>query len=685
MGCGQAPQSGGPPERATARLAAHELTDRTVALQAGWNALGLRCQRVTAVSTNSQIAGMATFSGRQYEFHNLSAFDLNQGEGGRRGFWLYCTAATSLTYSGGDDSRGAYINLQNGWNLVSLGGDSDLSGPDLLALVDGQAVPVGSRVLPDVYELGEGNRTTVVNLLTGTLRAGRAYWMFANGSVQLRLPAGQGPPVLRFLQQPGGVEAATSFEVRVEAIDAEGKRDLARTGKVTLSLGAGRGPLYGTLTAPLSAGWARFESVQVGAAHPSARLRATLGDRSVLSDDFRVAPEIINRESQQFGAAGPVFSRGHLSHPGRSLSRDGRYAIFVADDQVFRRDRLSGLTERVTEHNGNPHAGLLGDPTAAISADGRYVAFISKDTFGSFVTHHYRQVYLRDMQAPGLRLISGKLSSATEGSTGDAAFPNVSELGEFVTYSSAARDLSGAATSGASRQVYRYRSATGSTELVSQRLLAGRTAGGSTAATEPSISDDGQKIAFLGAAGSDLLLPASARNQAYLRDFSAGTLDLLSRRAGGGPSESEVSSVVLAPDGQSAVLTSGASDLTEPPTTPAARSHVFSRNLLTGEMTLVSRRVGGSAHESTAKDALRGWPSSDGRFVVFESWGGDLVAGAGFSQGQIFIRDLATGETGVASRAAGGRPSPSTCYFPCVSGDGGLVLFESFYIYLTIP
>lgn len=166
----------------------------SVTLNPGWNAVAFQAAQLTAVSANPAVAGVAFWDGTQYQIRNLTVADLNASGGGRRGYWVFASSATSFTYSATDDSQGNLVSLSNGYNLVSFANNADFAASTLTASVNGTSVPLGQVVLPTFYEIGADNTYLPVDATTGTIRAGRAYWIFASGSVSLRYPGGSPPP-----------------------------------------------------------------------------------------------------------------------------------------------------------------------------------------------------------------------------------------------------------------------------------------------------------------------------------------------------------------------------------------------------------------------------------------------------------------------------------------------------------
>jgi len=184
-----------------------------VTLQNGWNSVALQCQQVTALATTGPVTGFATLVNQDYETRPFTREALNENSGGRRGLWVFADGPASFSYSGTDDGRGHFVDLTSGWNLVSFTTSTDLPGSSLSG-------PLGTVILPAFQQVNADNTYTIVDVQAGgTLRAGRAYWVFANSAARLTVagttptaspsPAASGPTVTR-LSPASGWSGGTS-------------------------------------------------------------------------------------------------------------------------------------------------------------------------------------------------------------------------------------------------------------------------------------------------------------------------------------------------------------------------------------------------------------------------------------------------------------------------------------------
>jgi len=152
-------------------------------------------------------------------------------------------------------------------------------------------------------------------------------------------------------------------------------------------------------------------------------------------------------------------------------------------------------------------------------------------------------------------------------------------------------------------------------------------------------------------------------------------LTVVSRNSNGvaanGYSTTEGAGGAISQDGRIAAFASSAPNL---PHGNGSTFRCYVRNLGTGKTRLVSMTSNGKpATGETFSPAL----SADGRFVAFYGKGTGLPGANG--QGQVWVHDLKTGTTKLASRANNGDPATGgNSAYPSLSGDGRFVAFVSY-------
>ncbi len=256
----------------------------------------------------------------------------------------------------------------------------------------------------------------------------------------------------------------------------------------------------------------------------------------------------------------------------------------------------------------------LGGTAPAVSADGRFVAFVTKMKFDPNAAE-FDQVYRRDLQTGAIVAVSRPATSISGGS--------VTDLG----------------------------------------------------GTSPSISSDGQRVAFVTRTAFDANAAAD-RDQIYVRDLSNGEVLRVTTPAGG-TTDRGGSAPRISGNGRFVVFVSQTQFDAQ---APAGVDQVYRRDLQTGQVTAVTRPAqsisGGSVTDLGGHSPSI---SDDGRFVAFVS---RTKFDANASDGdQIYVRDLDTGGiltvTTPANGIGGGTTTDLGGHSPRMSGDGQFVAFVS--------
>jgi hypothetical protein len=315
-----------------------------------------------------------------------------------------------------------------------------------------------------------------------------------------------------------------------------------------------------------------------------------------------------------------------------AVTPDGRYVVFrsaasnlvagVSGNQIYVRDRTTKKTELVSQPTGGANAG--GNSSSdwpSISNDGCRIAFESDAT--NLVTgdgNHSTDVFLRNRCAsPPTTSFASVSSQGTQGG-GQSKNGDISGDGHVVVFWSYAIDLvQGVSNRG---QVYRHDLNSGATTLVSDNGgLTGK--GGNHSSDCPSVSDDGNRVAFWSYA-SDIV---------------------------GGVDPSGVWNIYVY-------------DATVAPHSQRASSNASG----------TAQDLGSNSASAITCPALSG----DGRFVAFASGSGNLVADDHNGISDMFLKDLSSGEVRNLSVAGSGAEAngPSTGR-PAISANGSSVAFST--------
>ncbi len=154
---------------------------------------------------------------------------------------------------------------------------------------------------------------------------------------------------------------------------------------------------------------------------------------------------------------------------------------------------------------------------------------------------------------------------------------------------------------------------------------------------------------------------------------AGGTTLRVSVAPDGGPADNASTAQRISADGRYVAFVSTASNLVTGKT-DRTRSDVFVRDLETATTSLASVAPDGTAGDRESRSPSL---SADGRYVAFQSAATDLIAGDTNDQADIFVRDLLAGVTTRVSVASSGAQADSFSQAPSISADGRYVAFVS--------
>jgi dipeptidyl aminopeptidase/acylaminoacyl peptidase len=251
----------------------------------------------------------------------------------------------------------------------------------------------------------------------------------------------------------------------------------------------------------------------------------------------------------------------------------------------------------------------------------------------------------------------------------DSYEPSISDDGAKIAYYSFATDLVGGDTNG-SADVFLYDTTTGATTLVSAAVGGGPSNGASAL---PSISADGTKVAYHSSASDLVVVDGNgATLDVFLYDVATGMTTLVSTDAGGSRSNglSYVPSVNA--DGTKVAFYSEASDLVAGDTN--GMRDIFVHDTATGLTTLVTTDTGGGPTNGGSSSPS---VSADGTRIAYNSQASDLVAGDTNGFTDVFLHDISTGATTRISTDTMGSPANGASNEPAISADGTRIAYWS--------
>lgn len=335
--------------------------------------------------------------------------------------------------------------------------------------------------------------------------------------------------------------------------------------------------------------------------------------------------------------AGGVFGNGASESP--DISADGRYVAFESDatnlvvldlngaPDVLVKDLLTGAIERVSQPPGSIVAGNGSSWQPSLSGDGRFVAFqssannlVPSDTNGAL------DIFVADRTLGTLVRASHGLLAQSNGASSNAS---ISCDGTHVAFQSAATNLV-LFDVNALTDIFVWNLGASVMTIVS-RPGAGQA---DAASLRPSLSGDGQWVAFTSYATNLVAGDINAQADIFLSQLGSGVQTMVSPAPGTANDDSDFSAISA--DGRYVVYHSDASNLVLGDTN--GFRDVFVYDSVAGTTVLASRPTGpyGNGDEDSHYAAI----SAQGDLIAFASRASNLVPGDSNGGTDVFVREL---------------------------------------------
>ncbi len=357
-----------------------------------------------------------------------------------------------------------------------------------------------------------------------------------------------------------------------------------------------------------------------------------------------------------------------------SVSGDGRYVVFQSDatnliggltdtnnsSDVFLRDTQTG-TLRCISLATPTTTGNSFSVNPIISANGRYVVFASSatnlvstnDTNSNLDVFRY-DIVTNQMQLVSVSVLGTSTGNGFSGSTGGWHAYDMSDDGRFVAFMSNAFDLTFINDTNTKSDIFIRDMQTGFTRLASINNSGTNT--GNDDSVDPSITADGQMVAFTSLANNLTALDDNTQYDIYFYNYQTQITKCASLAVSGTSTGTFSSfSAVISKNGTRVAYSSAAHDLTNIPipfNNPFVNVIVHDFGLGLNSLVTVNTVGNASGNGETGQGNFQNRNvsiSANGRYVSFESKANNLVSlpvGTGYN---IFRRDLAEGKTEVVS------------------------------------
>ena len=201
--------------------------------------------------------------------------------------------------------------------------------------------------------------------------------------------------------------------------------------------------------------------------------------------------------------------------------------------------------------------------------------------------------------------------------------------------------------------------------------------------TSPSISDDGQLIAFTSTFNS--MVTGFSGSEVYVHNMQTGITSVVSDTPAHTDANGGAGSAVISGNGQYVAFESDSTNIVTGLTDTNNSTDVFVRNLATGVTTLVSAKAdgtpvgsGGSFVGPINQSGVHGSISDDGHYITFMSYATNVTGTTdNNSNPDVFVRDTVAGTTSLVSVNPNGVIGNSASPVAVVSGDGRSIVFLS--------
>ncbi len=368
-----------------------------------------------------------------------------------------------------------------------------------------------------------------------------------------------------------------------------------------------------------------------------------------------------------------------------SVSGDGRFVVFEsvatnlvsgvtdtnAAQDIFLRDTQTG-TLRCISLATPTTTGNSFSVNPIISANGRYVVFASRATNLVSVTDNNNDVdvfrfdiFTNQIQLVSINVFGTFAGNSFSGNTmGGWHAYDMSDDGRYVAFMSNASDIIGVTDTNGKSDIFIRDMQTGFTRLAS--INSSGTNSGNNDSVDPSITADGQMVAFTSLANNLITLDDNQQYDIYVYNYQTQITKCASIAASGTSTGTFSSfSAVISKNGARVAYSTAAHDLTNIPipfNNPFV--NVVVHDLGLGLNSLVSVNTAGTAsgNGETGQGSFQVRNvsiSANGRYVSFESRSNNLVSLPVGPISNVYRRDLAEGKTEIVSINAAGTQGGS--------------------------
>lgn len=367
---------------------------------------------------------------------------------------------------------------------------------------------------------------------------------------------------------------------------------------------------------------------------------------------------------------------------GPVMSEDGKIIAFEAEFE----DILPAVTsiqiwraDGTTQSLENPFIdALIPPPRAAgpvLSADGKQLAFLGVEPANPSENQLYR--HRLDYATPlefGFDWVSASRDGTSSGSLDFATYEFSHDGNQVLFDSNSSRIVSGDSNNGS--DVFLRDLGKSSTELLSPVVTGGGSLSANGISSQSRITSNGRYVGFLSLADNVSGQDLNLNYDLFRHDLTTGITELVSALPDGEHTPTYgANTPSFSADGRWVAFVSAATNLVDHDTSPY--SDVFVRDMQTKVTRVASRRTDGlgTGNGSSSTPVM----SADGSVVVFVSQATDLAPNtpiSGSARNNLFAYDTSSGTLSLVSKSLpGGFPSAGNAAKPSISGDGKTIAY----------
>jgi len=416
---------------------------------------------------------------------------------------------------------------------------------------------------------------------------------------------------------------------------------------------------------------------------PDGRFVAFASDASdLVTNDTNGIADVFVRDTQSgttvLASVGALSAGLSSSSESPEITPDGSCVAFYSAatnlvpgvttaGEIYVRDLVAGTTTWASTNartiSGTGTNGFCYNQ--AISDDGQFVAY-EISTNSPLATNGF---ILRHNEQTGLTDIVFANAAFPLGANQDKRSLNMTPDSRFVVFAANV----GATSYNIATGVYLWDAQTGTNIFVSGNYTNGVTSGANV--YWPDVDPSGRYVVFV-STDTNMITQGGTTVGVYLRDVQAGTTTLVSVDTNGlNLAVNPTASPALSADGGAIAFESPWANLDG----RNFESDVFARDLTNAVSELIS--VHDPNLPSVTPNGLsESWPgavSTNGRYLAFSSWASNLAPNDTNQCLDVFVRDLVTGQTVLASVDVNGFAGNNFSSEPSISASGRYMAFTS--------